>query len=88
MNKVKLNKLEGKIGLCVFAETAFVHGVVLQKIARRYGINLTMSDLTGTADKCRSLLSAARYKDIEITTEQYGSHIALDCFLVQPFQQL
>ena len=25
--------LEGKIGLCVFAKTAFIHGVVLQKVA-------------------------------------------------------
>ena len=69
---------KGRIGLCVFAETAFVHGVVLQKVARRYGINLTMSDLTGTPDKCRSLLSTAGYKNIEITIEQYGGYIALD----------
>ena len=66
---------EGKLGLCVFAETAFVHGVVLQKVARRYGIDLTMSDLTGTPAKCRSLLEAAGYRDIEITTKQYGSYI-------------
>ena len=69
---------EGKIGLCVFAETAFIHGVVLQKVARRYGVNLTMSDLTGTPDKCRSLLSAAGYRNIDITTEQYGSYVSLD----------
>ncbi|MEM8673402.1 MAG: class I SAM-dependent methyltransferase [Cyanobacteria bacterium P01_G01_bin.67] len=68
----------GKIGLCVFAETAFVHGVVLQRVARHYGINITMSDLTGTPAKCRSLLETAEYKDIEITTEQYGSYIDLD----------
>ena len=69
---------QGKLGLCVFAETAFVHGVVLQKVARRYGINLTMSDLTGTPAKCRSLFEAAGYKDIEIITEQYGSYITLE----------
>ena len=69
---------EGKLGLCVFAETAFVHGVVLQKVARRYGVNLTMNDLTGTPAKCRSLLEAAGYKDIEITSEQYGSYITLE----------
>ena len=68
----------GKIGLCAFAETAFVHGVVLQKVARRYGINITMSNLTGTLDKCHSLLSTAGYRDIEITTKQYGSYIQLD----------
>ena len=69
---------EGKLGLCVFAETAFVHGVVLQKIARRYDVNLTMNDLTGTPAKCRSLLEAAGYKDLEITTKQYGSYITLE----------
>jgi ubiquinone/menaquinone biosynthesis C-methylase UbiE len=68
----------GKLALCVFAETAFVHGVVLQKVARRYGIDLIMSDLTGTPVKCRSLLKAAGYKDIEITTKQYGSYITLE----------
>ncbi|MEM8828078.1 MAG: methyltransferase domain-containing protein [Cyanobacteria bacterium P01_G01_bin.19] len=65
----------GKIGLCVFAETAFVHGVVLQKVARRYGVNIVMSDLTGTPNKCNSLLLEAGYKNIQITTEQYGSYI-------------
>ena len=69
---------EGKIGVCVFAETAFVHGVVLQKVARRYGIKIVMSDLTRTPAKCRSLLQTAGYRDIEITTEQYGSYIPLE----------
>ena len=68
----------GKLGLCVFAETAFVHGVVLQKVARRYGIEIIMSDLTGTEAKCRSLLEAAGYQNIEIITEQYGSYINLE----------
>ncbi|MDJ0568374.1 MAG: methyltransferase domain-containing protein [Pleurocapsa sp. MO_192.B19] len=68
----------GKLGLCVFADTAFVHGVVLQKVARRYGINIIMSDLTGTETKCRSLLQAAGYKNIQLTTEQYGSYINLE----------
>ncbi len=68
----------GKLGLCVFAETSFVHGVVLQKVARRYGINIIMSDLTGTEAKCRSLLQAAGYQNIQLTTEQYGSYINLE----------
>lgn len=71
-------KPEGKIGLCVFASTAFIHGVVLQKVARNYGINIIMSDFTGTPDKCHSLLSDAGYRNIEIITEQYGGYINLD----------
>lgn len=68
---------KGKLGLCVFAETAFTAGVVLQKVAKRYGVKIIMSDLTGTEEKCHSLLEAAGYKNIEITTEQYGSYIDL-----------
>ena len=68
----------GKLGLCVFAETAFVFGVVLQKVARRYGIEIIMSDLTGTEAKCHSLLQTAGFKNIQITTEQYGSYITLE----------
>ena len=68
----------GKLGLCVFAETAFVHGVVLQKVAQRHGIKIVMSDLTGTKAKCRSLLETAGYTDIKITAKQYGSYINLE----------
>ncbi|MEL6494458.1 MAG: methyltransferase domain-containing protein [Cyanobacteria bacterium J06623_7] len=70
-------KPEGKLGLCVFAETAFVTGVVLQKVARRYGINLVMSDLTGTEAKTHELLTTAGYSQIEIITEQYGYYTDL-----------
>jgi len=65
-------KPEGKLGLCVFAETAFVAGVVLQKVARRYGINIVMSDLTGTEAKTHDLLKTAGYRNTQIITEQYG----------------
>lgn len=68
----------GSLGLCVFAETAFVAGVTLQKVARRYGINLIMSNLTGTKSKCRSLLQEAGFTEIEIISEQFGSYITLD----------
>lgn len=68
---------EGKLGLCVFAETAFVHWIILQKVARRYGINIVMNDVTGTPAKCRSLLEIAGYRDVKIITEQYGSYIPL-----------
>ena len=47
-------------------------GVVLQKVARSYGINITMRDLTGTEAKTHSLLETAEYKNIQLTTEQYG----------------
>ena len=67
-----LLKPEGKLGLCVFAETAFVTGVVLQKVARRYGINIVMNDLTGTEAKTSALLERAGYQNVRLVTEQYG----------------
>ena len=68
----------GKLGLCVFAETAFTAGVVLQKIARKYGVNLIFSNLTGTEAKFRSLLKTAGFKNIQIETAQYDNYISLE----------
>lgn len=73
----------GKIALCVFAETAFVTGATLQKVARRYGVNIVMSDLTGTAAKTRSLLQAAGYRNIKLTTEQYGYYTDFDSIAIK-----
>jgi ubiquinone/menaquinone biosynthesis C-methylase UbiE len=76
-------KSGGTIGLCVFAETAFVAGVVLQKVARRYGINIIMSDFTGTEAKTRSLLQTAGYKNIKLTTEQYGYYTDFESIAIK-----
>lgn len=70
-------KPDGLIGLCVFAETAFITGVVLQKVAQKYGVSLIFNDLTGTETKCYTLLQQAGFDDIEIKTEQYGGYISL-----------
>lgn len=70
-------KPDGLIGLCVFAETAFVTGVVLQKVAQKYSVSLIFNDLTGTETKCYTLLQQAGFKDIEIKTAQYGGYISL-----------
>ena len=76
-------KPQGKLGLCVFAETAFVTGVVLQKVARRYGINIVMSDLTGTEANTYSLLETAGYRHIQIVTEQYGYYTDLESVAIK-----
>ncbi len=73
----QLLKPDGLIGLCVFAETAFIGGVVLKRVAQRYGISLLFSDLTGTEEKCYALLREAGFEDVEVKTEQFGSYISL-----------
>ncbi len=70
-------KPDGLIGLCVFAETAFVAGVVLKRVARSYGVELVMSDLTGTEKKCYTLLREAGFENVEVKTEQFGNYISL-----------
>lgn len=70
-------KPDGLIGLCVFAKTAFITGVVLQKVAQKYGVSLIFNDLTGTEEKCYTLLQQAGFDDVEVRTEQYGSYIDL-----------
>lgn len=70
-------KPNGLIGLCVFAETAFVMGVILQKVSRKYGVELIFSDLTGTEEKCYTLLQEAGFEDVAVKTEQFGSYVNL-----------
>ena len=67
----------GLIGLQVYAKTAAVAGFILQKVAKRYGIELIFSDLTGTEDKCYSLLQEAGFKNIEVNSDQLGNYITL-----------
>ena len=76
-------KPQGKLGLCVFAETAFVTGVILQEVARSYGINIVMSDLTGTEVKTYDLLETAGYRKIKIVTEQYGYYTDLESIAIK-----
>lgn len=71
-------KPDGLIGLCVFSDTAFITGVVLKKVAQRYGISLVFSDLTGTEEKCHLLLKEAGFEDIEVKAEQFGKCVNLN----------
>lgn len=68
---------DGLISLCAFAETTFSTGVVLKRVARRYGVELIFSTLTGTEEKCYTLLQEAGFEDVEVKTEQFGSYISL-----------
>ena len=70
-------KPDGLIGLQVHAQTAFITGVVLQRVAQRYGVELIFSDLTGTEKKCYTLLQEAGFENVEVKTEQFGGYISL-----------
>ena len=68
----------GIIGIHAFADTAFVGGVITQKIAQKYGISFLMSKPTGTVEKCQNLLQKAGFEAINIKVEQEGNYISLD----------
>lgn len=74
----RLLKPGGLIGFHAFAETAFVGGVVTQKVVEKCGISYAMSKPTGTIEKCHDLLAAAGFEAIEIKSEQDGGYISLE----------
>ena len=74
----KFLKPGGILGIHAFADTAFVGGVVTQKVAEKYGISFSMSKPTGTVEKCHRLLEQAGFEEIEIKIEQDGSYISLE----------
>lgn len=74
----ELLKPGGIIGIQAFAETAFIGGVVLQKVVAKYGIDYLMSKPTGTIDKCQGLFAEAGLKNIKIKVEQTGSYISVE----------
>lgn len=68
----------GIISIHAFADTAFVGGVVTQKVAEKYGVSFNMSKPTGTVEKCRSLLDRSGFEEIDIKIEQGGGYITLE----------
>ncbi len=74
----QLLKPEGLLGFHAFAETAFITGVVAQKVLKKYGVSLLLNKPTGTAEKCHNLLQRAGFDEINIKTETDGSYISLE----------
>ena len=68
----------GIICIQAFAETAFIGGVVLQKVAAKYGIDYLMSKPTGTIEKCQNLFSGVGLNNIKIKVEQTGGYISVE----------
>ena len=69
-------KPNGLIAVNGFAETAFIEGVTLIKVAKKYGINLIFNQPTGTVEKCYALLHDAGFEDIEVKTDRLGGNIS------------
>jgi ubiquinone/menaquinone biosynthesis C-methylase UbiE len=74
----QLLKPGGKLGFHAFAETAFLGGVVTQRVLGKYGVSLLLSKPTGTVEKCHDLLQQAGFEAIEIKSVPDGSWIDLE----------
>lgn len=74
----RLLKPRGLLSFHAFADTAFVGGVVAQRVLEKYGISLLFNKPTGTVEKCYDLLQQAGFEAIDIKSEQDGSYISLE----------
>jgi ubiquinone/menaquinone biosynthesis C-methylase UbiE len=74
----QLLKPGGKLGFHAFAETAFIGGVITQKVLEKHGVSLLLSKPTGTVEKCQDLLQQAGYDSIEIESVPDGNWIGLE----------
>ncbi len=74
----RLLKPGGVLGFHAFADTAFVGGVVSQRVLEKYGVDLLLSKPTGTVERCHDLLQQAGFVEIDIKSEPEGSYISLE----------
>ena len=68
----------GKLGLHMFSEKAFVTGAVAQSVLEKYGIEYLMSKPTGTVEKCRELLETAGDRNINVIEDKAGTFMTLE----------
>jgi ubiquinone/menaquinone biosynthesis C-methylase UbiE len=68
----------GILAFHAFADTAFIAGIVAQKVLEKYGVSLLLSKPTGTIEQCYNLLQQAGFEEIDIRSEQDGNYISLE----------
>jgi ubiquinone/menaquinone biosynthesis C-methylase UbiE len=60
-----------------FAQTAITTSVLYRAKLQDYGITVANpNEILGTPEKCRNMLQAAGFKNIEIQTEQFGFYLS------------
>jgi ubiquinone/menaquinone biosynthesis C-methylase UbiE len=66
----------GTIAFSCLAETSPTASVLFRTVVQRYGITIpNPNQLLGTSKRCCQLLEMIGFKEIEITTEQFGSYL-------------
>lgn len=66
----------GVVAFSCLAETSPTASVLFRAVVQRYGITIpNPNQLLGTPDRCCQLLEIMGFKEIEITTEQFGFYL-------------
>jgi len=69
-------KVEGVAAFSCFQETSPSASVLFRKTVERYGVSIpNPNQPLGTPGRCRQALQAARFRNIEVVTEQFGSYL-------------
>ncbi len=69
-------KAGGTMAFSCFQETSPSAGALFRKTVKRYGLSIpNPNHLLGTPERCRQMLEAVGFKNVEITIEQFGSYL-------------
>jgi ubiquinone/menaquinone biosynthesis C-methylase UbiE len=74
----ELLKPGGWIALTVWPSNSFVWGDGERQALRRYGIDITVHEFSGTKEKTRKLMELAGYRNIDITVDERGRWVEAD----------
>lgn len=67
----------GRLGFHALPDTSYVWVSVARQVLAQYGVSYVLNCPTGSIDRCRRLLEAAGYRNIDIRKEEHGYYIPL-----------
>ena len=75
---IELLKPGGVIGFNAWPDNSFVWGASRRRALKKYGIDFTIHQATGTVQKCEQMLSLAGFENIQVHEVKDGHYIPLD----------
>jgi len=75
---IELLKPNGVIGFNAWPDNSFLWGAARRKALKKYAIDFTIHQATGTMQKCKQMLMLAGYEDIKIHEVKDGHYIPKD----------
>lgn len=75
---IELLKPNGIVGFNAWPDNSFVWGECRRRVLKKYGIDFTIHQATGTRQKCNQMLELAGFENIQIHEVKDGRYIPLD----------